>query len=236
MLTSMECLIRFRDQQGSDIQALNCWSTACGVVGFEGDKAMRIICPGLPICVSTDKVRPVTSSDLLAYMYLNKQQLLFVEGPRDIQHDFLDGRESGQDVLHRALPESVRQEDQGDVPSDVPDEQRAETDANRAFGNSSRWRIFQVVSVMISSSPRAWRAGVSTQLCQWTMVATLIAVSLSRLANPWYGPFASNHGPMDVNGARQRWPWISSCRVTTSDRSRDTLYQLRLADARTTRS
>lgn len=61
-------MICFKREQGSDIQAGKRWSTACIVVGFEGDQTMWVICQGLPICVSTDTVRPVISSEALAYM------------------------------------------------------------------------------------------------------------------------------------------------------------------------
>lgn len=62
---------------GSGIQ----WSVGSRIVGFEIDNenpdkepnTCWVICDGIPICVSTDKIRPCTSPELLAYHYMMMQ-------------------------------------------------------------------------------------------------------------------------------------------------------------------
>ena len=51
------------------------WSVASRIVGFEHDDAYPdrlpavcwVICDGIPVCVSVDKIRPCTAAELLAY-------------------------------------------------------------------------------------------------------------------------------------------------------------------------
>ena len=50
------------------------WSCACKVIGFDG-RVVWLTCEGFPIAAALDRLRPATSSEILAYMYLNGQSL-----------------------------------------------------------------------------------------------------------------------------------------------------------------
>ena len=78
------------------------WSVGSRIVGFESDpnypdkppSTAWVICDGLPVCVATDKIRPCTSAELLAYQYMQGQR------PPDnpvvsttVQQSFIDERE-----------------------------------------------------------------------------------------------------------------------------------------------
>ena len=59
------------------------WSVGCRIVGFETDPAHPdkppsvawVICDGVSVCVATDKIRPCTSAELLAYQLANGKDL-----------------------------------------------------------------------------------------------------------------------------------------------------------------
>ena len=47
------------------------WSTGSRIVGFEGKHAW-VITEGVPVCVATDRLRPCTAAEALAYEVLVK--------------------------------------------------------------------------------------------------------------------------------------------------------------------
>ena len=57
------------------------WSVGSRIVGCEVDPkkhdqapaVARVVCDGLPVCIATDKLRPCTSAELLAYQYMQDQ-------------------------------------------------------------------------------------------------------------------------------------------------------------------
>ena len=54
------------------------WSVGSRIVGFEVDPKKHdqapavawVVCDGLPVCIATDKLRPCTLAELLAYQYM----------------------------------------------------------------------------------------------------------------------------------------------------------------------
>ena len=84
--------ISFKRKQGADtVEQL--WSTPTRIIGFDGDRIVWGLCESLPVCLAIDKIRPCTSSETLAYLYLNKNQVpkLNYNPPQDgIQENYLD--------------------------------------------------------------------------------------------------------------------------------------------------
>ena len=64
-------LVSFKRKQGAHTQD-QLWSTPTRIIGFDGDKVAWGLCEGVPVCVATDKIRPCTAPEILAYLYLNK--------------------------------------------------------------------------------------------------------------------------------------------------------------------
>ena len=90
-------LVCFRtDQQG--------WSTACRIIGFDGEKIAWVLHRGVPACVATDRLRPVNASEALAFQFLHRQPI-FQFGERNQQQGYLD--------LRNELP-PVPEEDEDD--------------------------------------------------------------------------------------------------------------------------
>ena len=94
------------------------WSTGSRIVGFEtqpeqGDigpdtpQTCWLINDGIPICVATDKLRPCTAPELLAYQYMQGRYIkpsAISEG--QAQQSFIDAREE--------LPPLVADDDSDD--------------------------------------------------------------------------------------------------------------------------
>ena len=59
------------------------WSIGSRIIGFETDPNNRdedpasawVICDGLSVCVATDKIRPCTAAELLAYQFSQGKDL-----------------------------------------------------------------------------------------------------------------------------------------------------------------
>ena len=65
-------LISFKRKQGSKNRVDRLWSTPTRLIGFDGEKTAWGLCEGVPVCVATDKIRPCSAEESLAYLYLNR--------------------------------------------------------------------------------------------------------------------------------------------------------------------
>ena len=45
------------------------WSSATRIIGFDGPKVVWGLNESLPVCLATDKIRPATQEQALAYLY-----------------------------------------------------------------------------------------------------------------------------------------------------------------------
>ena len=93
------------------------WSVGCRIVGFEPDpndptktpSTAWVICDGVPVCVATDKIRPCTAAELLAYQYLHGETI-----PRSPlsqttgQQSFIDERDPPTKRTREPATESPR--------------------------------------------------------------------------------------------------------------------------------
>ena len=54
-----------------------------------------VVCDGLPVCIATDKLRPCTAAELLAYQYMHDQcpKLPMIHSDSPVQQSFIDERE-----------------------------------------------------------------------------------------------------------------------------------------------
>ena len=77
------------------------WSVGSKIVGFETNPlepnkdphAAWVICDGIPVCVATDKIRPCTAAELLAFHYMNGETMPPVVSQTQGQQSFLDERD-----------------------------------------------------------------------------------------------------------------------------------------------
>ena len=92
-------LISFNREQKAQTDEQR-WSTAARIIGFDGEKVCWCLCQGVPFCVATDKIRPATPAQTLAYLYLNKNrhEAVYTPGPADEQQSFVDHRNVDEDV------------------------------------------------------------------------------------------------------------------------------------------
>ena len=70
------------------------WSTGSRIVGFDG-KNVWVITEGVPVCVATDRLRPCTAAEALAYEYLTKHHdggMTRYAPPEGQQQSFVDER------------------------------------------------------------------------------------------------------------------------------------------------
>ena len=76
------------------------WSVGSRIVGFEVDgnhpqkepSTAWVICDGLSVCVATDKIRPCTAAELLAFQYMKDA----TQNPKfasHVQQSFIDERD-----------------------------------------------------------------------------------------------------------------------------------------------
>ena len=68
------------------------WSTGSRIVGFDG-KNVWVITEGVPVCVATDRLRPCTAAEALAYEYLTKHHdggMTRYAPPEGQQQSFVD--------------------------------------------------------------------------------------------------------------------------------------------------
>jgi hypothetical protein len=80
------------------------WSVGPRIVGFEVDQknpekdpaTAWVICDGLSVCVATDKLRPCTAAELLAYKYVQDQVPQHPVSETQEQEAFVDEREKKQ--------------------------------------------------------------------------------------------------------------------------------------------
>ena len=67
-------MISFKRKQGSKRRVDKLWSMPTRLIGFEGEKTAWGVCEGVPVCVATDKIRPCSAEETLAYLNMNKNR------------------------------------------------------------------------------------------------------------------------------------------------------------------
>ena len=72
-----------RRDRGKEQNAIR-WSTAARIIGFDGQKVAWVLCEGVPFAVATDKIRPATAAETLAYLHLAKAAR---QDPIDVNFD-----------------------------------------------------------------------------------------------------------------------------------------------------
>ena len=82
------------------------WSTACRIIGFDGGKGVRLLHGGVPVCAGLDRLRPATSAEALAMLFLNDARNYVGAHPED-QQSFVD--------LRRPAPAAAAQDDDDDA-------------------------------------------------------------------------------------------------------------------------
>ena len=104
-------LISFKREQKAKTDEQR-WSTAARIIGFDGEKVCWCLCEGVPFCVATDKIRPATSAQALAYLYLNKDKHgpVYTPGPSDEQQSFVDARSRDPETQMWEHPELQEEE------------------------------------------------------------------------------------------------------------------------------
>ena len=113
------------------------WSVGSRIVGFEVDEAKNnidcpsvcwVICDGLPVCVSTSKLRPCSAAELLAYQYMSAQK--HYETPvaeTSRQQNFVDERDD------RAHSEPERDDRAHSEPEAMPIDEETNSDAEASL-------------------------------------------------------------------------------------------------------
>ena len=66
------------------------WSTACRLVGFDGNKTACLIYAGVPVCAAVDRLRPATSAEALAVQF--EQNVRYEPDQPEDQQAFVDAR------------------------------------------------------------------------------------------------------------------------------------------------
>ena len=64
------------------------------MIAFDGEKTAWGLCEGVPVCVATDKIRPCSAEETLAYLYLNKNKpsIDYSRAGAGEQENFIDAR------------------------------------------------------------------------------------------------------------------------------------------------
>ena len=102
-------LVEFKRDQGAKTPEER-WSTVTRLIGFDGDKVAWGLCEGVPVCVSTDKIRPASPEKVLAYMYLNGVSLSDYTSARpEDQQNYVDESRSSSSRATRSteVPDST---------------------------------------------------------------------------------------------------------------------------------
>ena len=93
------------------------WSTAFRIVGFETQpekgeegpgtpQTCWVICDGIPICVATEKLRPSTAPELLAYQYMQgKDYRPPAVSETQAQQSFIDERDEIPPLVSEEHPD-----------------------------------------------------------------------------------------------------------------------------------
>ncbi len=103
-------LVSFKRKQGARTQD-ELWSTPTRLIGFDGEKIAWGLCEGVPVCVATDKIRPCTAAESMAYLYLHQHN------PRVDYNPGLDGEQQNYVDVRDNEPKRRRVDpDEGESP------------------------------------------------------------------------------------------------------------------------
>jgi len=113
-------LVSFKRMQGA-VTPEQRWSTPTRLIGFDGEKVTWGLCEGLPVCIATDKIRPCTPSETLAYLYLHKHHpRVDYTPPRDgDQQNYIDASRDPQREHDSVQVDSVQIAEDEDVEDEV---------------------------------------------------------------------------------------------------------------------
>ena len=75
-------IVSYQRDQGARNEETR-WQRGARIVGFDGNKTAWCIVDGAPVCVSTERMRPCTPAEALAYQYLQREY----KQPMDHSHD-----------------------------------------------------------------------------------------------------------------------------------------------------
>ena len=83
-------LVSFHHKDGTTAESR--WSTASRIIGFQGDKVVWLLTEGVPVCAATDKIRPCTPAETMAYLYMHTDGPVvdYTPGPDDEQQNCVD--------------------------------------------------------------------------------------------------------------------------------------------------
>ena len=97
------------------------WSTACRIIGFEGDKSCRVLSQGIPVLVSVHALRPTQDAEALALSILKGEPLVPEGVVTNTQQAYVDLR--GQEP-HTGLdhPDGRGSSSAGPILRSVPEE------------------------------------------------------------------------------------------------------------------
>lgn len=98
------------------------WSSACRVIGKEGNKTMWVLHESIPVCVPIDKVRPCTSAEALAYQYVSRHK-----HPIDADGATVPGQQQGFIDMRR---DQGGEEEEAEVEMNQDNQQADDLDQN----------------------------------------------------------------------------------------------------------
>ncbi len=117
------------------------------MVGLYGDKTAWMLVRGIPICVSTDRIRPCTPDEALAYQYLNAtpDRPRYEAGPPGEQQTSLDAR--GSDLEEDAC-EPQEESEAASPPRRAEPNEELDSDESREIEQDPQLdRIFAVTEM-----------------------------------------------------------------------------------------
>ena len=112
------------------------WSVGSRLTGFEKDRnslgetqprSCWIICGSVPVCVASDRLRPCTSAELLAFHYTQTTSSSTLATDAQVQQGFIDERAS----LNPATADPSRTADEGEDEDERDDEMSEQTRTKR---------------------------------------------------------------------------------------------------------
>ena len=121
-------MISFKRKQGAKTPEEE-WSSATRIIGFDGPKVVWGLNESIPVCLATDKIRPATQEQILAYLYAHghKTGVDRTVISDELQQSYVDEYHSKKEKSKDEPPEVEQQveeaeddempeDDQGDEP------------------------------------------------------------------------------------------------------------------------
>ena len=103
------------------------WSPASRIIGFEGrgnqKKVCWVLCEGIPVCLSIERIRPANNDQLLAYHYLHEHCDLL---PKEEQLSYIKLQRSERPTIAKR-----KHENDSDTDSDMPVLENSDSDSEQ---------------------------------------------------------------------------------------------------------